>query len=114
MTGARGFAIAPFATLLLAAAAPRAADTTPNGVEAPVARAFPHDAGVVDLLVTGPAAKLLYDRLPGDGQAQACGASGLHKGDGSMSCVADGSRHSCHIWIDAPRQRLALPEENDC
>ena len=78
------------------------------------ARAFPHEAGVVDLLVIGPAAKTLYDRLPGKGEAQACGAAGLHKGDGRITCAKDGQAYSCHVWLDVPKQTLAQPETDDC
>lgn len=42
------------------------------------ARAFPYEDGVVDLLVIGPAAKTLFDRLPGKAQASACGGEGLN------------------------------------
>jgi hypothetical protein len=80
-----------------------------------VARAFPHEAGVVDLMVTGPAAKQLYDRLPGKGQKDQCGAAGLIKGDGKISCVKrDGGGHVCHVWLDVPKQALADPEDDDC
>ena len=78
------------------------------------ARVFPYDQGVVDLLVIGPAAKTLYERLPGRGEKQACGAAGLHKGDGKMVCVKDGPDYSCHIWLDLPKQTLAAPETDDC
>lgn len=78
------------------------------------ARSFPYDDGVVDLLVIGPAARTLYDRLPGRGTESACGGSGLRKGDGSMTCVKDGPEFSCHIWLDARKQALAPPETDDC
>lgn len=78
------------------------------------ARAFPHDAGVVDLLVIGPAARTLYDRLPGRGVSNACGAAGLHKGDGRMRCTKDDTSYSCHVWLDASKQALAEPEDDDC
>jgi uncharacterized protein YecT (DUF1311 family) len=78
------------------------------------ARAFPHDAGVVDLLVIGPAARSLYDRLPGRGVSNACGATGLHKGDGRMRCTKVDASYSCHVWLDASKQTLAEPEEDDC
>ena len=35
------------------------------------ARAFAYEAGVVDLLVIGPAAQTLFDRLPGKAAASA-------------------------------------------
>lgn len=78
------------------------------------ARVFPHDAGVVDLLVIGPAAQTLYDRLPGRGVTNACGATGLHKGDGRIVCAKVNADYSCHVWLDVPRQTLADPEEDDC
>lgn len=78
------------------------------------ARSFAYEAGVVDLLIVGPAAKTLYDRLPGRGAESACGAAGLHKGDGRISCVKLDDEYSCHIWLDAPRQALAQPETDDC
>ncbi|MBO9547250.1 MAG: DUF1311 domain-containing protein [Caulobacter sp.] len=78
------------------------------------ARAFPHAEGVVDLLIIGPAARTLYDRLPGRGAANACGAAGLHKGDGKMVCTKLNADYSCHVWLDAPKQSLADPEEDDC
>ncbi len=78
------------------------------------ARAFPHDAGVVDLLVIGPAARTLYDRLPGRGVSNACGADGLHKGDGRMRCAKVDASYSCHVWLDASKQTLAEPEDDDC
>lgn len=78
------------------------------------ARAFPHEAGVVDLLVIGPAARTLYDRLPGRGATNACGADGLHKGDGRMRCAKVDAAYSCHVWLDASKQALAEPEEDDC
>jgi len=78
------------------------------------ARVFPHDKGVVDLLVIGPAARTLYDRLPGRGATNACGATGLHKGDGRMVCTKIDASYSCHVWLDVPKQSLADPEEDDC
>jgi len=105
--------------LALIAVGARAGEPTQGGkgktdVATSEARAFPYDQGVVDLLVIGPAAKTLYDRLPGRGEKQACGAQGLHKGDGKMTCAKDGSDYSCHIWLDALRQTLAEPETDDC
>lgn len=87
-----------------------------TAVEEPTseARSFPYDDGVVDLLVIGPAARTLYDRLPGRGVESECGGSGLRKGDGSMTCVKDGAEYSCHIWLDARKQTLAPPETDDC
>lgn len=93
------------------------ADETPKGVianAASTARAIPYDAGVVDLLVTGSAAQDLYDRLPGAGRPQACGALGLHKGDGKMSCSKDGQAYACHIWLDVTAQSLTDAEVDDC
>jgi hypothetical protein len=78
------------------------------------ARAFPHDQGVVDLMVTGAAAKTLYDRLPGKGVEQQCGAAGLFKGNGRVSCAKDGADHVCHIWLDVPKQTLTEAETDDC
>lgn len=78
------------------------------------ARTFAHEAGVVELLVIGPAAKTLYDRLPGKGKVQACGASGLHKGDGKISCRKDDGDYACWIWIDAGKQTLTEAETDDC
>jgi hypothetical protein len=80
-----------------------------------VARAFPHEAGVVDLMVTGPAARQLYDRLPGKGQKDQCAAVGLLKGDGKISCAKrDDGDYVCHVWLDVPKQTLAPPQEDDC
>lgn len=78
------------------------------------ADAFAASDGIVDLMVTGPAAKALYDRLPGKGNAQACGASGLHKGNGRISCVRRYAHYSCHLWLDVPKQELTDPETDDC
>lgn len=78
------------------------------------ARAFPYEGGIVDLLLIGPAAQTLYDRLPGQGKTSACGATGLHKGDGKMLCTKNGADHSCHVWLDAAKQSLANPETDDC
>lgn len=78
------------------------------------ARLFPHDEGVVDLLLLGPAARMLYDRLPGRGVPSACGATGLHKGDGRMTCTKDDADYSCHVWLNVPKQTLADPEQDDC
>ena len=78
------------------------------------ARAFAHDGGAVDLLVIGPAAKTLYDRLPGPPKTSACGAAGLHKGDGSMTCVKLDTEHSCHVWLNPAKQSLADAEDDDC
>lgn len=78
------------------------------------ARVFPHDGGVVDVLVIGPAARTLYDRLPGRGVANACGAAGLHKGDGKIICTKIDADYSCHVWLNAPKQSLADPQEDDC
>jgi hypothetical protein len=88
----------------------------PNSASAETseARVFPHDGGVVDLLVIGPAARTLYDRLPGRGAANACGAAGLHKGDGRMICTKADVAYSCHVWLNVPKQTLAEPEEDDC
>lgn len=93
------------------------ADEVPKGAiaNAPsTARAFPYEQDIVDLLVTGSAAKELYDRLPGTGKAQECGALGLHKGDGKMRCSKDGQDYACHIWIDAKAQSLTNAETDDC
>lgn len=87
-------------------------DSTPAAPSS--ARAFPYEAGVVDLTVTGAAAKILYDRLPGKGVKQECGATGLHKGDGRMTCAKDGAEHVCHIWLDVPKQALTKAETDDC
>ncbi len=111
-----------YATICLIALAsaglsPATADQMPKGApitEPSAAKAFPFDAGVMDLLVTGAAARSLYDALPGKGEAQACGATGLHKGDGKISCSKNGDDHACHIWLDTKVQTLALPEIDDC
>ncbi|WP_454762155.1 lysozyme inhibitor LprI family protein [Caulobacter segnis] len=95
------------------AARPAKAGLAPSA-DVSEARVFPHDAGVVDLLVIGPAARTLYDRLPGRGVANACGATGLHKGDGKISCTKVDADYSCHVWLDAPKQSLADPQEDDC
>jgi uncharacterized protein YecT (DUF1311 family) len=84
------------------------------GASTSEARVFTHDQGVVDLLVIGPAARTLYDRLPGRGVTNACGATGLHKGDGRMACTKVDAAYSCHVWLNVPRQSLADPEEDDC
>ena len=81
---------------------------------ASTARAVAYDQGIVDLLVTGAAAKALYDRLPGKGVVQECGAAGLHKGDGRIVCSKDGPEHVCHIWLDVPKQTLTEAETDDC
>jgi len=99
---------------ILAATACLGASPKPAPETDGVARAFPHDKGVVDLMVTGPAARQLYDRLPGKGQESQCGDVGLLKGDGKISCAKRGSDYVCHIWLDVPRQALAAPEEDDC
>lgn len=78
------------------------------------ARAFAHDGGAVDLLVIGPAAKTLYDRLPGPPKPSACGATGLHKGGGRMTCVKADAEHSCHVWLNPSKQSLADAEDDDC
>jgi hypothetical protein len=79
------------------------------------ARVFAADEGIVDLMVTGPAAAEFFERLPGEGRAQACGgASGLHKGDGPMSCVRRDDDHSCHLWLHMPKQALTEPEMDEC
>lgn len=79
------------------------------------AKASPGSDGVVDLMVTGPAARTLYDRLPGEGKEEkSCGALGLHKGDGSMTCTKHEGNYSCHIWLDVPKQTLAPAESDDC
>lgn len=95
-------------------ARPAAGARRPTEVGASEARVFPHDNGVVDLLLIGPAAQTLYDRLPGKGAANACGATGLHKGDGRMTCVKADGAYSCHVWLDVAKQSLADPEEDDC
>ena len=91
------------------AQAPRAASA-----DVSEARVFPHDGGRVDLLVIGAAARTLYDRLPGRGVANACGAAGLHKGDGKLVCTKVDADYNCHVWLDVPKQSLADPEEDDC
>ncbi|TZG29446.1 hypothetical protein [Sphingomonas montanisoli] len=101
----------------LLAPASAGADETPKGAivaKPSSAKVFPYEAGIVDLLVTGAAARSLYDALPGQGQEQACGAIGLHKGDGKMSCAKTGDDYACHIWLDVKAQALALPETDDC
>lgn len=78
------------------------------------ARTFAHDDGIVDLLVIGPAAQTLYDRLPGRGTASACGGEGLRKGDGRMICTKASGDYSCHVWLNVPKQTLSDPEGDDC
>ena len=79
------------------------------------ARAFPYDNGIVDLLVIGPPAKLLYARLPGKGKQSECSPdAGLYKGNGKMQCLKSGEDYSCHVWLDVPMQKLADPETDDC
>ena len=78
------------------------------------ARAFAYEAGVVDLLVIGPAAQTLFDRLPGKAAASACGGEGVHKGDGRMICTRTRGDYSCHLWLDVPKQALTNPETDDC
>lgn len=85
-----------------------------TGDAASRADAFAGSDGIVDLMVTGSAARTLYDRLPGKGEAQACGASGLHKGNGRISCVLREGDYSCHLWLDVPKQALTEPETDDC
>lgn len=86
----------------------------PAGASLSEARVFPHDEGVVDLLVIGPAARTLFDRLPGRGVTNACGAAGLHKGDGQMACTKVDAAYSCHVWLNVPKQTLASPQDDDC
>lgn len=88
--------------------------TTPLTEAKSEARAFAHDGGAVDLLVIGLAAKTLYDRLPGKPAASACGASGLHKGSGRMTCVKDGDEYSCHVWLNPAKLSLTDAEDDDC
>ena len=105
------------AALAIASLTPAAADVIPKDAVIPnrsTAKVFPYEAGVMDLLVTGSAARSLYDALPGKGTAQACGATGLHKGDGKMSCAKNGDDYACHIWLDMQSQTLASPEIDDC
>ncbi|AYV44795.1 hypothetical protein CFHF_23240 [Caulobacter flavus] len=104
------------AALACLAATPAVADGPPKPAEEPKseARTFPYDDGVVELLIIGPAARLLYDRLPGKGKTQACGASGLHKGDGQITCSKEGGEYACRVWLDAKKQTLAQPESDDC
>lgn len=78
------------------------------------ARAFPYEGGIVDLLVMGPAAQTLYDRLPGHGKTSACGATGLHKGNGQLLCVKDAADYRCRVWLDVPKQSLTNAETDDC
>jgi hypothetical protein len=100
---------------VLAAIAGLGAAPKPAPVTDGVARAFPHEAGVVDLMVTGPAAKQLYDRLPGKGQRDECAAVGLLKGGGKISCAkGDDGDYVCHVWLNVPKQTLAPPEDDDC
>ncbi|WP_420145724.1 hypothetical protein [Sphingobium sp.] len=96
--------------LLIGAGPPVSGAMTDDGS----ARAFPHDDGVVEMIVTGQAARQLYDRMPGKGARSECGASGLHKGSGSISCTRDGAEHICRLWIDGPHEKLAPPEMDDC
>jgi hypothetical protein len=100
--------------LLAAMAGAQQRVETARAPDPATARAFPYEAGTVDLLVTGAAAKTLYDRLPGKGARSACGGTGLHKGDGRISCTKDGAEHVCHIWLDVPRQTLTEAETDDC
>ncbi|WP_369059021.1 hypothetical protein ABOZ73_15485 [Caulobacter sp. 73W] len=101
--------------MITALASGEAADRSePKARPQSEARAFAYEDKVVDLLIVGPAARLLYDRLPGRGQVQACGASGLHKGDGKITCRKDDDGYACHIWLDAGRQTLAEPQTDDC
>lgn len=81
------------------------------------AKVFPSDNGIVDLMVTGPAARTLYDNLPGKGEEEeenGCGASGRHKGSGRIRCVERDGEYSCHIWLDVPKETLTEPEIDDC
>lgn len=79
------------------------------------ARAFPYDKGIVDLLVIGEPAKLLYARLPGRGKKSECNPeSGLYKGNGKMQCLKSDDDYSCHVWLDVPLQKLTDPETDDC
>lgn len=79
------------------------------------ARAFPSDNGIVDLLVTGAPAKVLYTRLPGKGKKSECTPdAGLYKGNGKMQCLKSGEDYTCHVWLDVPMQKLTDPEADDC
>ncbi|CAN5792863.1 hypothetical protein BH11PSE6_BH11PSE6_08950 [soil metagenome] len=113
MMGRRTAVFLPFALLAAMAGAQQRVETA-RAPDPGIARAFPYDACIVDLLVTGAAAKTLYDRLPGKGARSACGGTGLHKGDGRISCTKDGAEHVCHIWLDMPRQALTEAETDDC
>jgi hypothetical protein len=112
-------ALSALAAVAVVLAGPSAAiaDEVPKGAipTGPSSSAvFPYEQGVVDLLITGPAAKALYDRLPGKGAAQACGATGLHKGDGRIGCTRNDADYACHIWLDVPAQSLTDAETDDC
>ena len=103
--------------LAMAGLSAAAADEMPKGMVVPgpsSAKVVPFEASVRDLIVTGQAARSLYDALPGKGEAQACGATGLHKGDGKISCAKNGDEHVCHIWLDMQAQTLTQPEIDDC
>jgi hypothetical protein len=79
------------------------------------ARAFAYDQGIVDLLVIGAPAKLLYARLPGRGKKSECSPeAGLYKGNGKMQCLKSGEDYSCHVWLDVPQQKVTDPETDDC
>ncbi|MDG2522609.1 hypothetical protein P7B02_13750 [Caulobacter segnis] len=107
-------AVLVITAMIGAMASAHAADKPAKPEPASEARAFAHDDGVVDLLIIGPAAKVLYERLPGKGRVQACGGAGLHKGDGRITCRKDDDGHACHIWLDARKQTLADAEIDDC
>lgn len=78
-------------------------------------RAFPYDNGIVDLLVIGAPAKVLYARLPGKGKKSECNPdAGLYKGNGKMQCLKSGEDYSCHVWLDVPMQKVTDPETDDC
>lgn len=101
--------VTALATALVPALA-HAADATTGE-----ARAFPHDNGIVDLLVIGAPAKLLYARLPGKGKKSECSPdAGLYKGNGKMQCLKSDEDYTCHVWLDVPMQKLTDPETDDC
>lgn len=81
------------------------------------AKVFPAENGIAHLMVTGPAARSLYDNLPGKGQEEkenGCGASGRHKGSGRIRCVERDGEYSCGIWLDLSKEALTEPEIDDC
>lgn len=74
---------------------------------------FVHEGHVVDVVLTGPSAKALWDQMPGKGEQTECGA-GLRKGGGKLGCRLVDGQYSCEIWVDAKKGELTPALEDDC